>query len=738
MDAELRTHLTFHVMGKRPAGTVEPVAGRELRPAMFAAYRDLTSLRYDFPLVLVGEGKGAWVRSLTEIVDAILRKIAPRGQTGEKTRRQLLRLEQELRRRIAAGASGKLSAVWDEAAAALRARSSDDVTDTYTRARAALDVDGEVVDCDASMPARLFTHAWRISQGKKLASLSARVERLSLKLSEVLVSDFVRSEAGRAPNALAASVGTVFEDEFDFAAMSRIVTPPAAKGPVPENRRRRIENTLQVLRAQPFLAALRHHDEAAEMRALRAYMFDDCQAALKAVRAQLPAIVDLVKAIAIAELEIEGRYVEAEHDAFFASFDESSLGPDDLALVPNPLVCVASDGRADARSDVMAVLSSGLPIKVVAQTDDILGDPLAGDGGFTLAGARLGSMAVGLNDAYVLQAASASLFALRDRLARGLVFAGPALFSVFSGASKGTAGLPPYLLSAAATQSRAFPAFSYDPSAGADLASRFSLDENPQPDADWPVNDFLYENEDHQRVSLGLAFTFTDFVACDPRYSRHFAAVGRSHWNGAMVPAADWSLGTGVAGYDTVPYVLVVDPDSQLYRSIADEPVIAASRRCADMWHRLQELGGVNNSHAQRLLAREKQAWEEQRQREIAAAAKAAPAAAPVASAAPTAAAAPAAAPAPAAEAEPEKPSDDPYIETERCSSCNECTTINNRMFQYNENKQAFIADPNAGTFRQLVEAAESCQVSIIHPGKPRNASEPDLAELIKRAEPFR
>ena len=40
-------------------------------------------------------------------------------------------------------------------------------------------------------------------------------------------------------------------------------------------------------------------------------------------------------------------------------------------------------------------------------------------------------------------------------------------------------------------------------------------------------------------------------------------------------------------------------------------------------------------------------------------------------------------------------------------------------MFLYNENKQAYIGDLKAGTYRQLVEAAESCQVSIIHPGKP-------------------
>ena len=59
-------------------------------------------------------------------------------------------------------------------------------------------------------------------------------------------------------------------------------------------------------------------------------------------------------------------------------------------------------------------------------------------------------------------------------------------------------------------------------------------------------------------------------------------------------------------------------------------------------------------------------------------------------------------------------------------------------MFAYDGNKQAYIADITAGTYAQLVEAAESCQVSVIHPGKPRDPNEPGLDELLARAEPFR
>jgi len=53
------------------------------------------------------------------------------------------------------------------------------------------------------------------------------------------------------------------------------------------------------------------------------------------------------------------------------------------------------------------------------------------------------------------------------------------------------------------------------------------------------------------------------------------------------------------------------------------------------------------------------------------------------------------------------------------------CGTRSNPKLSYNENKQAFIVDPEAGTYRQFVEAAESRQVSIIHPGR---AAQPERA----------
>ncbi len=195
---------------------------------------------------------------------------------------------------------------------------------------------------------------------------------------------------------------------------------------------------------------------------------------------------------------------------------------------------------------------------------------------------------------------------------------------------------------------------------------------------------------------------------------------------------------------DAIPYVLAVDPDDVLQRVIVDSRLMQMAARCRTFWHRLQEQGGIHNSHAEILLAREKAKWEQAKAKELeelkASAAASAPAAGgvagesvPVAAAAEAATAA-AAAPAPAA---PERNPDEAWIDTARCPSCNECQNINDKVFMYNENKQAYITDVKLGTYRQLVEAAESCQVSIIHPGKPWNPNEPGLEELVARAEAF-
>jgi hypothetical protein len=453
----------------------------------------------------------------------------------------------------------------------------------------------------------------------------------------------------------------------------------------------------------------------------------------------------------IAGLELQSRYVAEKHDALFEGWGPESLGPQDLARFPDYLVCrgaqPARKGGAASRALLLKALTRGAPIKIVVEGGQLLEESLSGEGGLSL-GAQLAATAMGLGEAYVLQSPASHLYRMRGQLLAAMKHPGPALLSVYAGEQAQEPGGPSaYLLSAAAMESRAFPAFSYDPGAGADWATRFSLEGNPQPDADWPVHDFAWADDKQQRVAEKLPFTLVDFALCDARYARHFARAPRESWNGAMVAVSDWLAQPSNGVPETVPCVHAIDAQNRMHKLVVDEKLVHAARVCRDAWRRLQQLDGLRRAHVAAKAAAQAPATATAAPAAASAASAPAAAAATSAKAAATggsaaaatrAAPAPAPAAAPAAEAAaPERAPGEPYIETERCSSCNECTNLNNAMFAYNENKQAYIANPDAGTFRQLVEAAESCQVAVIHPGKPRNPKEPGLDELMKRAEPF-
>ncbi len=725
MHVELHPDASSQLTGRHSASAAPDTPTQAgLRPALLAAYRDLTPLRYDFPLVLRADTTDERVfEPLSALIDRAIETAAGVAGEAEQLGAPGLRLERELRAMAAAGAGGSLAALAREAGRRLAA-AAPAAAGSFGRLHAALEkTDGELLDCSAALPARLIAHAWRAAQDKKAAAFRRHIERLILKLADMLRADFARSPEGRSAASLKASFGSIHGPAFDFEAMSRLLAPVSVRGALSDSRRGRIAATLDTLRAQRFYAA--PGTEPLEFR------FDSCAAALRAFREREPDMMRLAKAITLAELEIEGEFSALRHDAMFERLVGGGLDLRDLALFPDYLVCVNErEVRAAEQDALLEILAGGLPIKILLQSDDLLGEPLHRTGRLAV-GARsrqFASMALGLNDVYVLQASAAQLVVLRERLLQAMRYPGAALVSVFSGANGGASALPPYLVAAAATESRAFPSFVYDPAAGPDWASRFALDANPQAEREWPQHELAYEDAEHQRVAQQVAFTLMDFAACDTRYAGHFSLVPKASRGAALAPAAECVQRAAGGVPDKLPSLLLVDDANFVHQAIVDDRLLREARRCAEAWRNLQELGGIRNSHAERLLARERE------KREQAHAAAVAPPPQPAPEMAAPAVATATAAP---AEAEPARPADEPYIETPRCSSCDECIQINNKMFAYDANKQARIVDAGAGTYRQLVEAAESCQVAIIHPGKPRDPDEPGIEDLLKRAEAF-
>ena len=173
-----------------------------------------------------------------------------------------------------------------------------------------------------------------------------------------------------------------------------------------------------------MLKAQRFYPDGATDATVQAYgfVFDSCGSALKAYRERLPRLVELARALVIAELEIDGQYSPERHDAVFEAYGAAGLDAAELAVFPDYLVCIA-DGELDAQENarLMEILSSGLPIKVLLQVDDLTDS--TSEPGMQAPGMRsrqLASLAMGLNEVYVLQSSASNLFQFRERLHKGV------------------------------------------------------------------------------------------------------------------------------------------------------------------------------------------------------------------------------------------------------------------------------------------------------------------------------
>jgi hypothetical protein len=741
MNTSIRELVAFHLAGRTAKDSSAQSAGPNLWPALMRRYRDLSTIRHDWPVVLVEKGPGAGVESLSHLVNGFLKREALPDLAGERLRRQVLRLEMEIRSLLFQKQKGSLSQLWQVAAANLAAQphvteeEKQSLAANLQRARKALAVDGELIGCKEDAADQVARHLWRRHTQARNRRVQEQLRELRVRLAHVLESDRMKSGTACQPGPLQASFAGRFEEMIDFTAMSRTLLECRQHEPMPAERRERIEWALSVLENESFFGAAPDGNRYG-------FEFQSCTESIAEFKRRLPEMATLVKAIRLAALELENRYRADAHKSLIECFDASSLTAEDIQWFPHWLVSINErDCDPANQAALLELLASDLPIKVILQSSSLFRDRATDEGalGAVTSRSQLALMAMGLNHPFVLQTTSSNLSQMAESIARGLASPGPALFSFFSPSEDCYPGIPPYLVAAAALESRAFPALVFDPGKGESWASSFTLEGNPAPDLAWTAHSFAYETEAMQPVTETLAFTVIDFLALDPKFTDSFLQISRNQWNDCMVPIEEYLDTDDLTNLERLPFILMVSPDDRLHRVVVKSAALPIARRCARVWQSLQELGGINNSHAQRALEQERRDWEAEKRKlseEVngPAASQNGP---------------PPGHHAPAADAEthlqnrqdesaPAVSPDEAYIETARCSSCNECTNRNNRMFKYNENKQAFIADLRAGTYRQLVESAEACKLAIIHTGKPWDPNEPGLDDLLRRAEPFR
>jgi ferredoxin len=709
-----------------------------LSPALLGPYRELETIRHDFPVVLVEDNTDTPIVSLASIVDGILDKAAPAGIEGERFRRHLYRLETSIKRLAEKKPRLPLSELWSLAGDALVQESehSDRLGASLEAAAKALSHDGRVLTCGTRSTRRRFEHAWQPLLSGRAVREREVLDELIARLSEVLESERARSPESRSPEALEAALGGEHAGGIDFESLSAVLRGTQRGRVMPARRAKRLRVARKVLQSEHALLPPRGGNGVRRRRGRRGTsVCESCIDALEQFDSELQRGVELIRAARVAKLELENHYREERHDRLFETFGAAQLTPAEYRALPPLLVYLNGDTLSDVeKSALMQILGSDMPVKVVLEVHEIPGSDSANapPGTFTEWTRQIAGMAVSLGETFVVQTAASHLPQMAADIIEGLRCDGPALFCVYTASGQPECAIPHYLRCASAVESRAFPSFVFSPSRGTDLASRFFLEGSPQCEQNWPEHRFRYETSDGKEAIENLAYTCVDFLALDPRFLRHFVEVPRERWHANMMPVVEYLALTQDENLDKVPYVYLVDAQNRLHRVIVRRALLTFARKCLANWRSLQELAGINNSHALRLLEQERARLEEQSHRvvEVAETVQPAQAEAPAAEAIPLQAA-------PAAQAVAAPDSDQAYIESELCTSCDDCTQRNASMFAYDDVKQAYIKDPSAGSYREMVDAAENCPVCIIHPGKPLDLSEPNLDELRQRASAF-
>jgi hypothetical protein len=736
----LRIHLAGPDEGRREDKRTQP----DLLPALLGAYLDLDAIRHDFPVVLVEDRADTPVASLASIIDGVLEGVAPSGAEAEALRGRVYRLEALVKRLAKQKRAPRLSELWASAVEQVVSQSEhpDQSRASLETVVAALEHDGRLISCGPQTARQIFEHAWWPIQSERAESERVAVEDLIARLSEVLESERARSPRSTSPESLKAAMGGEHAGGIDFAALSTLLRGVDHSRPMPAKRLKRLRVACKVLKAeQALLPTPAGNGNRRKRDRRRAAICHSCAEALELFDTELKRRVDLLRAIRIANLELENRYHEERHDGFFKAFGPEQLTAEDYRALPPLLVVLNGDNLTDAdKSTLIDILASDMPVKVLLEINRL---PLsyssdAPPGFFTEWTRQIAGIAVSMGEAFVMQTAASHLPQLASQIVAGLRREGPALFSVYNGAVESESAVSHYLRCASAVESRSVPSFVYDPDRGADLASRFSLDGSTQLDRDWPEHCFTFETSDGHEGSENLSFTCVDFLMLDPRFAQYFVVVPPLRWHSNMMPMAHYLTLSRQQASDKVPFIYLVDAEDRMQRVVVRRALVPFARKCLASWKRLQEMGGIHNSHATRLLEEQRARLEEEHQRALEGlepkppVETSAPAAEPVQ---PESQSPKEAVPPPQPEVSPQ--GDQAYIETELCTTCDDCIERNAAMFAYNEAKQAFIKDVAAGTYRELVEAAENCPVCIIHPGQPLDPSEPGLEELKKRAAAF-
>jgi pyruvate-ferredoxin/flavodoxin oxidoreductase len=464
-------------------------------------------------------------------------------------------------------------------------------------------------------------------------------------------------------------------------------------------------------------------------------------------------------AIRKAELELAGKYNLAEHEAYYKQFNWKQFTDEEWLLCP-PVVSVGGDGAMYdiGFQNLSRALASGMPIKVLVLDTQVYSNT----GGQACTSGYIGQVAdmspygkamkgkeeirkevslIGIahRTTYVLQSAISNTTHLIEGYIDGLNSRRPALFNIYAVCppEHGVGDDAAYAQSKLAVESRAYPLMKYDPDAGETIEACLDMEGNPALEDDWPVYTLKYEDEKGEAKQMEVPLTFADFAVTEGRFRKQFRKAPPETWNDDMMPMHEFLDLDHEEREGKFPYIWATDGKNRLMRVICAEEIALSCDERRQFWRQLKGIAGELDKVDVNALV--EQAKVDMANRlsstllSLAASGNASALAGSISANGNATSAAPAAGGNGTAMGDYEPV----WIETPECTTCDECTELNPKIFAYNDDKKAIVVDPKGGSYKDIVKAAEKCTAGCIHPGKPWNSTEKDLDKLVKRAEKY-
>ncbi|MBT8191197.1 MAG: 2-oxoacid:acceptor oxidoreductase family protein [Bacteroidia bacterium] len=460
------------------------------------------------------------------------------------------------------------------------------------------------------------------------------------------------------------------------------------------------------------------------------------------------------RAIRRAELELSGEYRPSEHNDFFTYFNWEQFSEEEWLLCP-PVVALGGDGAMYdiGFQNLSRLMASGKPIKVIvvdtqvysntggqACTSGFIGQvsDMAQYGkvikGKSEPRKEIGLIAMAHRNTYVLQGTLANTSHMIEGFIDGLMTKRPAIFNLYT-TCQPEHGVGDDLgahQAKLAMESRAYPIFKYNPEDGVTAEECFDLSGNPSMDRLWPKYDLKYK-EYGQEKTMQVDMTFADFALTEARFRKHFRKVPRDAWNDNMIQLSEFLELNEEDREGKFPYIWAVDRKQRLNRVLVAKKIVESCEERRDFWIMLRDMAGVRFDQTEEVDIESKVRAEVVQNIAQGLMKMAGGEGGSLMDLAMPAE--------PQEELAVQNGTDGgylaPWLETEECTSCDECIKLNDKIFAYNDDKKAYIKDPKGGSYQDLVKAAEKCTAQVIHPGLPADKNEKDIEKWISRGEKF-